>query len=73
MDTIQGYITLAKAAEELGYSSRSTLTTLARKKRIEGAVKVGNLWLLPLEWVEAEKKKEIGAGKGWKRGKSLAE
>ena len=70
MNYLQDYIPMQEAVKELGYASSSTLSLWAREKKIPGAMKVGNCWLLPREWVDDKKKEGLPSGKAWKRGVS---
>jgi hypothetical protein len=62
------FLSLAEAAERLGYGGASTLALWCRQGRIPGAIKIGKTWLAPLVWVEMQEKADRPK-KGWPRGK----
>ena len=45
---MEGYMTLKKAAEKWGIGDRR-INTLCLVGRIEGASKIGNLWVIPVD------------------------
>ena len=45
---MEGYMTLKKAAEKWGIGDRR-INTLCLEGRIEGASKIGNLWVIPVD------------------------
>ena len=45
---MEGYMTLKEAAEKWGIGDRS-INTLCLEGRIEGASKIGNLWVIPVD------------------------
>jgi len=45
---MEGYMTLKEAAEKWGIGDRR-INTLCLEGRIEGASKIGNLWVIPKE------------------------
>ena len=45
---MEGYMTLKEAAEKWGIGDRR-INTLCLEGRIEGASKIGNLWVLPVD------------------------
>ena len=51
------YITSAKAAEKLGISRRM-VNAMCQKGTISGSKKVGNRWMIPLDYIE-----KMGNGK----------
>lgn len=56
--SLPGYYTTSEAAKVLGYLSGDPLKVQCANKKIP-AYKVANVWLIPSEWVENEKKNEI--------------
>ena len=66
-------MTAAQAAAYLGESpttKASNISARARTGKIPDAVKMGRDWLLPIIWVEAEKKRRDGmAAQGIKMGR----
>ena len=45
---MEGYMTLKEAAEKWGIGDRR-INTLCLEGRIEGASKIGNLWVIPVD------------------------
>ena len=45
---MEGYMTLKEAAEKWGTGDRR-INTLCLEGRIEGASKIGNLWVIPVD------------------------
>ena len=45
---MEGYMTLKEAAEKWGIGARR-INTLCLEGRIEGASKIGNLWVIPVD------------------------
>ena len=45
---MEGYMTLKEAAEKWGIGDRR-INTLCLEGRIEGASKIGNLWMIPVD------------------------
>lgn len=45
---MEGYMTLKEAAEKWGIGDRR-INTLCLEGRIEGATKIGNLWVIPVD------------------------
>ena len=45
---MEGYMTLKEAAEKCGIGYRR-INTLCLEGRIEGASKIGNLWVIPVD------------------------
>ena len=45
---MDGYMTLKEAAEKWGIGDRR-INTLCLEGRIEGASKIGNLWVIPVD------------------------
>lgn len=45
---MEGYMTLKEAAEKWGIGDRR-INTLCLEGRIEGASKIGNLWVIPID------------------------
>lgn len=45
---MEGYMTLKEAAEKWGIGNRR-INTLCLEGRIEGASKIGNLWVIPVD------------------------
>ena len=45
---MEGYMTLKEAAEKWGIGDRR-INTLCLEARIEGASKIGNLWVIPVD------------------------
>ena len=45
---MEGYMTLKEAAEKWGIGERR-INTLCLEGRIEGASKIGNLWVIPVD------------------------
>ena len=45
---MEGYMTLKEAAENWGIGDRR-INTLCLEGRIEGASKIGNLWVIPVD------------------------
>ena len=45
---MEGYMTLKEAAEKWGIGDRR-INTLCLEGRIEGALKIGNLWVIPVD------------------------
>ena len=45
---MEGYMTLKEAAEKWGIVDRR-INTLCLEGRIEGASKIGNLWVIPVD------------------------
>lgn len=45
---MEGYMTLKEAAEKWGIGDRR-INTLCLEGRIEGASKIGNLWVVPVD------------------------
>ena len=45
---MEGYMTLKEAAEKWGIGDRR-IDTLCLEGRIEGASKIGNLWVIPVD------------------------
>lgn len=68
---INGYKTIAEAAEEWGITTRR-VQTLCAKGRIDGAAKLGRTWAIP---IEAKKPKDervtSGRYRNWRKGKEL--
>jgi len=64
------YMTASSAARELGYTQGGYLSTLCAAGKIPGAYKSGRIWLVPVVWVEEQKKKD--AALGIKRGTGKA-
>ncbi len=62
-----GYISLREASEKWGISVRR-INVLCSEGRIEGASKIGNMWVLP-ENAEKPKDERIKFGKYIKSGK----
>lgn len=68
---ISQYLTLAQAAQLLGYTDGSALRRYCQLDRIPGAYKIGKTWLVPTTWAEEEQKNpslapQGGRGKGRK-------
>ena len=65
---LPGYYTTAEAAKVLGYADSTRLKKLCASAEII-AYKVGNVWLIPANWVLVQQKKPpIGKGnRGVKR------
>ena len=63
---MEGYMTMKEASEKWGIGLRR-INTLCNEGRIEGASKIANVWVIP---VDAEKPKDerIKTGKFIKRG-----
>ncbi|MCL2122494.1 MAG: hypothetical protein FWH34_00240 [Desulfovibrionaceae bacterium] len=55
------HIVAASAAREIGYA-RNYLTTLCTAGKVPGAMKDGRIWLVPVAWVEEQKKRDADAG-----------
>lgn len=55
MPALPGYYTATEAAEKLGYRDGSYLSRLCSQGKIH-AYKVGNVWLIPEIWVQAQEK-----------------
>ena len=58
---MEGYMTLKEAAEKWGIGDRR-INTLCLEGRIEGASKIGNLWVIPVDTPKPDDNK-IKSGK----------
>jgi len=56
------HIIATSAARELGYVQGNYLTKLCQEGKIPGAYKDGRMWLVPVVWVEEQKKKDAELG-----------
>lgn len=64
---MDGYLTLKEASKKIGISDRR-LNTLCLAGRIEGATRVGNIWIVPVD-VKIPDDRRIKSGKYIKRKK----
>ncbi len=58
--SLKKMVTLACAVDVLGLSHKnksSNLSYLCRNGKIPGAYKAGNVWFIPIKWVDERKKK----------------
>ena len=62
---MEGYMTLKEAAEKWGIGDRR-INTLCLEGRIEGASKIGNLWVIPVDTPKTDDNR-IKSGKYIKR------
>ena len=62
---MEGYMTLKEAAEKWGIGDRR-INTLCLEGRIEGASKIGNLWVIPVDTPKPDDNR-IKSGKYIKR------
>ena len=60
--SVRTHIIAASAAKELGYTQGSYITKLCHAGKVPGAYKDGRIWLVPVAWVEEQKKKDAAAG-----------
>ena len=58
---MEGYITLQQASEKWGISERR-IRTLCTEQRIEGATKIGPIWVIP-EGVAKPEDRRVKTGK----------
>ena len=63
MDIIE-YVTLAQAAQALGYASTGSLRLYCLEGRIPGTAKHGRNWLIPRQWVLSERDNPSISGRG---------
>lgn len=64
---INGYKSIAETAEEWGISSRR-IQVLCTEGRIEGAEKIGRMWVIPLDAVKPKDARETsGKYKNWRK------
>lgn len=59
MPTLPGYYTTKEAAEKLGFKDQSSVGRLCAQGKINGAVKIGKMWLVPERWLEDMKKSPV--------------
>lgn len=62
---MDGYMTIKETAEKWGIGARR-INTLCSKGRIKGAIKIGNMWVIP-SVAEKPKDERIKSGKYIKR------
>ena len=62
---MEGYMTLKEAAEKWGIGDRR-INTLCLEGRIEGASKIGNLWVIPVDTPKPDDNR-IKSGKNKKK------
>ena len=63
---IQDFVSVEEAAEILGYV-KSSVTGLCRKRKLEGAIRIGHQWLIPRKTIESYEKAPQGFAAVWKQ------